>query len=139
MLSFKVRSTGPGLHLAVAINKVDRYRLEVPTEPLLMCLHLPEHDSSQHVISMQMWGKMPHHTVLDQQGRILEDRWLEFSDFRFGDIALGSLFVESARYWHDQNGNSKPVCKVWHGSMHFNGCVEWHYDQDPLLWLLEST
>jgi hypothetical protein len=139
VLSFYVKSTDPGLHLSVSINKVQRYNLEVPQNDLLMCLHLPEHDSTQHVISLEMSGKLPQHTVVDSQGRIIADRWLEFSRFKFQDIELGHQFTQSAVYRHDHNGYGPMVSTPFHGTMHFNGRVEWCYDQDPLLWLLELT
>jgi hypothetical protein len=139
LLSFNVKSTGPGLHLSVSINKVQRYFLEVPQNDLLICLHLPEHDSTQHVITLEMTGKLPQHTVVDPRGHILSDRWLEFSNFRFQDIDLGHQFAESAVYLHDHNGHSDVVAVPFSGSMYFNGRVEWQYDQDPLLWLLELT
>ena len=113
--------------------------LEVPQNDLLMCLHLPEHDSSQHVISLEMSGKLPQHTVINQQGHIISDRWLEFNSFKFQDIDLGHQFTESAVYLHDHNANSEMVAVPFTGSMYFNGRVQWQYDQDPLLWLLELT
>lgn len=139
MLSFNVNSTGPGLHLSVSINKVQRYFLEVPQNDLLICLHLPEHDSSQHAITLEMTGKLPQHTVVDAHGRITADRWLQFKDFKFQDIDLGHQFTESAVYLHDHNGHSDVVAVPFLGSMYFNGSVKWQYDQDPLLWLLELT
>ena len=139
MLSFDVKSTGPGLNLTVSINKVQRYHLEVPQNDLLICLHLPEHDSSQHVITLEMSGKLPEHTVVDTQGYIASDRWLEFSNFKFQDIELGYEFTESAIYVHDYNGHGDQVYVPFDRRMYFNGRVEWIYDQDPLLWLLELT
>lgn len=139
MLSFCVRSTGPGLHLRVSINQTLQYALEVPQHDVIINMPLPELDSDQNKISIEMSGKLPQHTVVDSQGRIISDRWLEFHSFKFKDIALGQQFMESAVYWHDHNGGSAEISVPFSGSMYFNGRAEWQYDRDPLLWLLELT
>ena len=86
-----------------------------------------------------MTGKLPQHTVVDAQGRITADRWLEFRDFKFQNIDLGHHFTESAVYLHAHNGHTDVVAEQFLGRMYYNGRVEWQYDQDPLLWLLELT
>lgn len=139
MLSFLVRSTGPGLGLTVAIDHESRYHLEVPQEPLTINLHLPRDHDQPHVLSLEMWGKLDSYTVLDSQQKILADRWLQFTDFTYDGIQLGHLFTESARYYHDFNGWGGETSQTFDCTMHFNGRVEWLIDQDPLLWLLELT
>jgi len=101
LLSFNVKSTGPGLQLRVSINGIARYELEVPQNNLLICLNLPPPDSSLHTISLEMWGKLPEHTMLDAQGRIVSDRGLEFENFCYDNVPLGYLFLESGVYYHD--------------------------------------
>lgn len=93
---------------------------------------------SEHVLTFEMSGKLPGHTILDAAGNIIDDAVLTISSIAFDDIALGHMFTEVTKYHHDHNGTTESVTEPFYGVMGCNGRAEMRFRTPIYLWLLEN-
>jgi hypothetical protein len=137
-LSLDVSATGPDLHLQVILDGQiiwDGYpKAEIET----VNHDFDDQTEQEHVLEFHMQGKLPEHTLLDETGRILQDRCIRIENFSFDDIALGHMFVEVTQYHHDHNGTTDLVTDRFYGTMGCNGRVEMRFYTPIYLWLLEN-
>jgi hypothetical protein len=92
----------------------------------------------EHVLELKMQGKRPEHTCIDPAGNIIQDRYINISNFAFDEIQLGHMFTEVTRYYHDHNGTTEPIEDRFFGTMGCNGRVELRFSTPIYLWLLEN-
>lgn len=90
-----------------------------------------------HRFEIIMSGKLPGHTILDQQGSIVHDVLASFSAFTLCGIDIQYIMTQHARYLHDHNGTTGPVDDRFHGVMGCNGCVRLDFRAPVLVWLLD--
>lgn len=107
--------------------------------PHTICHSFDDSVAAQHVLRFQLSGKLPEHTVLDSDGRILEDRLVYIQDFAIEDIPLGHVFTKNTLYTHDHNGTSQPVSQTFHGVMGCNGHADLKFTTPVYLWFLENN
>ncbi len=137
-ITFRVRSTGPDLHLHVILDGKEMLRLETGSEPQSVIVEFDDGVEKEHLLELVMSGKQPDHTRIDESGAILEDRVIEITDVAVDDIELGYVFVTSTRYHHDFNGTGEPIDQEFHGVMGCNGTVKFPFNTPIYLWLLEN-
>jgi hypothetical protein len=92
----------------------------------------------EHVLSLELSGKLSEHTTLDVDGAIISDAVITISDIAFDDIALGHMFTQVTQYHHDHNGTTESVTEPFYGVMGCNGRAEMRFTTPIYLWLLEN-
>jgi hypothetical protein len=85
-----------------------------------------------------MFGKLPEHTKVDEQGNIVQDAVLKIDGVKFDDIEIDQLLSEQAVYQHDFNGNGPQVQEKFYGAMGCCGRVTLQFESPVYLWLLEN-
>lgn len=95
-------------------------------------------DGAQHLLSIEMLGKTPGHTQINDAGEIVKDLLIEVCDFSFDDINIDQLVWDQSEYHHDFNGTQSAVIDKFYGSMGCNGKVQLEFTGPIYLWLLES-
>jgi len=138
ILSFCAAATGPDLRLMVRLDDTVIYDGFPVEEPELITYAFADLDDQDHILVFEMRGKMPGHTQLSDTGEILQDRVIKISDVTFDDIALGHMFIEQSRYYHNNNDSTDPVVQPFHSVMGCNGYVELKFTTPIYLWLLEN-
>jgi hypothetical protein len=137
-MTLAIEASGPALHLRVTLDDDVIFDSEVPSEKHTLTHQFNDDDEAEHVLEIEMSGKLPEHTTVSESGEILDDRVITVGDLTFDGIALGHLFYEVSRYHHDFNGNSDPIADEFFGTMGCNGRVELRFTTPIYLWLLES-
>jgi hypothetical protein len=138
VITFLVRATGPDLHLSVMLDGEEIQALEPGGEDQKLSIEINDDVEQDHVLCLVMSGKQMDHTLVDDQGQILEDRMIEITDVRIDDIELGYVFTQTSKYIHDHNGTSDLVTVPFYGAMGCNGQVDFHFTTPVYLWLLEN-
>ena len=97
-----------------------------------------DHDG-EHIIQWILKNKTQDHTVIDEQGNILQDARLIISNLSFdGIFELGHVFVTNSVYTHDYNGTTEIADHKFYGEMGCNGSVSLKFTTPIYLWLLEN-
>lgn len=92
----------------------------------------------EHSFEIELQGKLPVHTHIDEHHMILSDVTVEIGSIALDDIELGHVFSEQAVYHHDHNGTTDPVRDQFFGVMGCNGRVTLRFHSPVYLWLLEN-
>jgi hypothetical protein len=95
-------------------------------------------DVEDHVWEIEMINKQPQHTVIDQEGKIVQDVLLQVADMCIDGIGLGNLVSEVAEYVHDGNGSGQTCQDKFYGNMGCNGVVRLKFISPVYIWLLEN-
>lgn len=93
----------------------------------------------EHVLEIELRGKTPEQTQVDEQGNILEDSTVEVTNIALDDIPLGYLATQTSTYLHNNNGHSDPVSATFYNTMGCNGTVQLKFTSPVYLWLLEKN
>lgn len=137
-ISFRVRATGPELHLHVRLDGAEIAHIEPTLESQPVVVEFDDEDDQEHLLELIMSGKHQDHTRVDESGVITEDRVIEITDVQVDEIELGYVFTETTRYHHDFNGTGDPTEEAFHGVMGCNGAVRFPFTTPVYLWLLEK-
>ncbi len=135
----KVRATGPDLTFVVRFNGEEIHRAtNVSQESQEISHEFDDSIDAQHQVEFELLGKQKHHTKIDTNGDITQDRLIEISDVSIDDIELGYLFSQNTEYHHDYNGTGKPIADRFYDSMGCNGVARFRFSSPVYLWLLEN-
>jgi hypothetical protein len=140
MCKLSLEATTPGSHIGLQI-RLDGHVIFDSYEALDH--HAFEHEfadstDAQHVLEIEMMGKLPSDTKIDSQGQILSDRAITIENMAFDDIELGQLVIDSATYTHDFNGSRDTIQDQFYGSLGCNGIVRIEFSSPVYLWMLEN-
>ena len=95
-------------------------------------------DETPHVIEFELSGKMPQHTVVNDQGEIVQDATVTIRNKRFESVAVDSVFNAQTRYFHDFNGSQPGIDDDFFGTMGCNGRARFEFTTPIYAWLLEN-
>ena len=95
-------------------------------------------NDGDHELRFVLKNKLPEHTKVDQDGKILSDATLFVNNIRFEDVSCQQIVYELAKYQHDFNGTGAPIVDKFYGSMGCNGTVTLKFTTPIYLWLLEN-
>ena len=138
--SFRARSTDADvpLQLTVWINDQCVTELTAVSNETLFSYPIEDIDQHTYKIRIEMSGKTDQHTKIDEQGNIVKDVLLEFSNFELMGIDIGLFMHQKVKYRHNHNGHSEPVEINFAMNMGCNGTVEFEFTTPAYLWLLEN-
>jgi hypothetical protein len=137
-VSLRARATGPSLRLQVTLDNLVIYNQEL-TEQFIDIRHEFDDSCEQaHLLEIEMFGKQPEHTVLNDNDEIISDRIIELEAISLDDIELGQVFLDAAKYYHDFNGSQPAVEDSFYGVMGCNGKIKLEFHSPVYLWLLEN-
>jgi hypothetical protein len=136
-LSFRANSYGSaGLQLTVSLDNLIIFDSRLTDIPITI-----EHDfidDQLHVLEITMSGKEPTDTVLDGEGRIIEDRLIDIENIMLDDIDITAVFCKQATYTHDFNGSGPDTVDKFYCIMGCNGTVRFEFVNPVYDWLLEN-
>jgi hypothetical protein len=112
------------------------------------------HDMSDqdgnHVLEIELYGKLPEHTEIDSAGNIVKDALITVENFKIDDLDISSMLTcypnelysdvptHIIQYCHDFNGTQSAIIDRFHGSLGCNGTVTLKFTTPIYLWLLEN-
>jgi len=95
-------------------------------------------DDGEHQLKIVLKNKKPEHTVIDQQGNIVQDACLIVKNIKFDDIPLGHTFTQLAKYHHSYNSDQPAVVENFYEHLGCNGYVCLDFTTPSYLWLLKN-
>jgi len=136
-LSLKANSYGLiGLQLTVRFDNLVIFDSRLTDTPVTIVHEFV--DDQPHVLEIIMSGKEPADTVLDNEGRILQDRLIDIEDIMLDDIDITSIVRKQATYTHDFNGSQSETVGEFYCIMGCNGTVRFEFNSPVYNWLLEN-
>lgn len=134
--SFDVEPTGDPLTVTVEIDG------QIVWQKLVDKLYNVKFTCSDietdHVLKLSLAGKLPQQTKIDDEGNILKDSTVKFSNFSADDIDITQLLQENSQYQHNFNGQGIDTQDNFYGEMGCNGTVEFKFYSPFYLWMLEN-
>lgn len=137
-ISFNAKSTGSGLVLCVRFDQKEIFRRELTHSFQEISYEFDDSDDERHTIEIEMSGKTPACTRIDDAGNIISDKVIIIDQFKLDDIELGQVFVDQAQYMHDFNGTRPGTTETFFGTIGCNGTVRLQFSSPVYLWLLEN-
>lgn len=137
-LSFQIRATGADLTITARLDNQQHHVITPGPEWITLSIPFDDDQEGAHVLQIELSGKRAEHTVLDQQGEILQDRVVELREFSLDGIDLGPEFFPRMTYTHDFNGTASPIVDGFFGVMGCNGVLEVKFESPIYVWLLEQ-
>ena len=99
--------------------------------------HSMNDDDGEHLLSIELFGKLPEHTVVNDAGEIVSDAVVSITNILFDDIDCSQIVAEQAVYKHDFNGSRDAIEDKFFNNMGCNGTVELKFTTPVYIWLLE--
>lgn len=93
---------------------------------------LPGH----HRLDIELTGKTPAHTTVDDQGRIVNDQRVTIHEVWIDDVEITRMVWHRARYTHDHNGTTSRVTTGFYQDLGCNGVVTFEFHSPVYEWML---
>lgn len=112
--------------------------------------HDIDDQDAEHELIIELYGKLPQHTKIDEAGNIVKDALITVENFQIDDIDISSMLTDFPnalykdvpthiiQYYHDFNGTQPATINPFHGAMGCNGTVTLKFTTPVYLWLLEN-
>lgn len=137
-LSMTVSSNEAVLDVSIHLNDRVIYCGIPGTTATVVDCEFNDEDSAEHTLSIKLSGKNIDHTKVDEQGNIVKDVLVTFSNFKLEDIDISQIVIDHAEYHHDFNGTQDKIVDSFHGTIGCNGTVIFKFQSPAYLWLLEN-
>jgi hypothetical protein len=140
-LEFDIGTTDAECELGVKVSLDGNV---IYNNPYLVDPYHVSHDISdeegEHELTIELYGKLPQHTKIDDQGNIVKDAMITVENIKIDDIDLSTVLMSAPviQYHHDFNGTQPAVMDSFYGSMGCNGIVTLKFTTPIYLWLLEN-
>ena len=95
-------------------------------------------DDGEHVLEIELTGKLPEHTKITESGEIVQDALISVDQISIDGIDLGVIFSTLAKYTHNFNGTGKTVTERCYNQLGCNGVVTFKFTTPIYLWILEN-
>ena len=136
-ISLQARGSSTDLSLHFWFDGCKISEMSLTPEWQDFCHEFPDTEGD-HVFEIELCGKKPEHTVIDEQGTIVSDVVAEIGSVALDETELRHVFSEQSQYHHDHNGSTDPVQAEFFGVMGCNGRVTLRFHGPVYLWLLEK-
>ena len=100
--------------------------------------HAISDTDGEHELVIEMFGKLPSHTKIDENSNILKDAMLTIKDVEFDGINVSEIVRVVGEYHHDFNGTQAPTVQKFYNNLGCNGTVKLKFTTPVYLWLLEN-
>jgi hypothetical protein len=137
-ISLNVKSNDSvGLQLTVKFNNI-LIQSFVLTEEVQNFYHEFDNSPSSHSLEIEIKGKRPDHSVLNEHGEIVKDVVAEIFDLKLANIDIGDVFYYKSVYFHNYNGSTKPTVNQFYKTVGCNGIIKFNFYSPVYLWLYEN-
>lgn len=126
----------PGLLLTIKIDDNLCWQGD-PNQAGKIKIEFDDQDAD-HCIDIELSGKLPEHTKVNDVGEIQQDLLVEINDICLDDINIDQLVYTLAEYHHDFNGSQSAIVDKFYGKMGCNGRLRLAFSSPVYIWLLEN-
>lgn len=138
-LEFDVCTTDAECRLGVRVSIDNNIICDNPhvTETIHISHELDDADA-QHVLAIELYGKLPEHTKVDDEGNIVKDVVITVENMHIDGIDVSQIATNLIEYHHDYNNSRAPCVDKFYNSMGCNGTALLKFATPVYLWLLEN-
>lgn len=125
------------LILEVWLDKTKLFESTAKIQQQVITAELSE-DPNNHVLELIMRGKLPCHTVCDQQNNIKSDVYFEINKLEFDDMDVHDIFCQGYEcYSHNFNSPGTDILDEFYGIIGCNGVVKLNFTTPIYLWAMQ--
>jgi hypothetical protein len=136
-IKLKIGSTDYSIPLGLEVWLDDKFIYDaVVNAPVLNEFEIADTDG-KHELRVVLKNKLPEHTKIDAEGKIVADAMLTVDLVEFDEININDLFIAKSQYSHSFNSDSEPILDKCYGNLGCNGTVSLEFASPVYLWLLE--
>jgi hypothetical protein len=95
-------------------------------------------EDGEHELCIELYGKLPEHTKINDAGEITQDALLSVANIQVDGIDLSQISANLIEYHHDFNGGQDAIVDRFYGTMGCNGQLKLRFTTPIYLWLLEN-
>jgi hypothetical protein len=121
----------------VIINGQTIYDNSHMTETYHFCHDISDEDG-EYELCIEMYGKLPEHTKINDAGEITQDALLSIANIQIDGIDISQISANLIEYHHDFNGGQAAIVDRFYGNMGCNGQLKLQFTTPIYLWLLEN-
>lgn len=88
-----------------------------------------------HRLVVEIAGKTPDMTVMDEDFNILSDTLFKIHSVTLNGVDTGEVFFQTSQYTHTHNGSSEPVTQTPSDVSGFNGHISWNFTTPVHRWM----
>lgn len=138
-LKFDIGTTNAdaALGVRVLVDGAAIYDNSHVTQPYHFSHEVSDEDG-EHELTIELYGKQPEHTVVDDAGNITQDALITVSNIQLDGIDIEQQAHDIVEYHHDFNGSQAPIVDKFYGAMGCNGQLKLKFTTPIYLWLLEN-
>lgn len=138
LISFTVSNTNSNkpLTFQLWVNDQLLYNQSITDSREILCTFADS--AGKKILKFVQADKTHQHTVVDNQGNIVEDGSIVIEQAKINGVTIQDLLTKNGRYYHDFNGSGQPVVDNFFGLMSFNGHLIMEFTCPVYLWLLEN-
>ena len=138
-ISFDVNTSDPAvpLGLTVRFDGAEVFNSAHITQQTSINIECSD-DDGDHVLEIEMLGKLPEHTKINEAGEITQDAVLKLSNIVIDGINIEKIFTDVAEYTHNFNGHGDTVTERCYDTLGCNGIMRLKFTTPVYLWLLEN-
>ena len=125
------------LGIRVLVDNAVVYDNPHVTETHHVCQEISDEDGD-HELAIELYGKQPEHTVIDEAGEIVKDALITIENIQLDGIDIEQISQDLFEYHHDFNGTQQPIVAKFYGSFGCNGQLKFRFTSPVYLWLLEN-
>ena len=138
-ITFNLGTTTPHAPLGVEVrfNNTSVFKTDHLKETTVVSFSCSD-DDGEHVLEIELTGKLPEHTKITESGEIVQDALISVDQVSIDGIDLGVIFSTLAKYTHNFNGTGETVTEPFYNQLGCNGVVTFKFTTPVYLWLLEN-
>ncbi|WP_353482442.1 hypothetical protein [Haliscomenobacter sp.] len=95
-------------------------------------------EDGEHELCIELYGKLPEHTQINDAGEITQDALLSVANIQVDGIDISQISANLIEYHHDFNGGQAAIVDRFYGNMGCNGQLKLQFTTPIYLWLLEN-
>lgn len=138
-ITFNLGTTAADIPLGVEVrfDNTSVFKTDHLKEPTAVSFSCSD-DDGEHVLEIELTGKLPEHTKITESGEIVQDALISINQLTIDDIDLDLVFSTLAEYTHDFNGSGKTITDRCYNHLGCNGVVTFKFTTPVYLWILEN-
>jgi hypothetical protein len=138
-IKFDISTTDASAKLGIRVwlNHAVIYENTHVQEPYHFSHNISDADSEHH-LDIELFGKLPQHTIINHAGEIIKDATVKIENIEFDGIDITQIVSYLAEYHHDFNGTQAPTVSKFYDLLGCNGHVKFKFTTPIYMWLLEN-
>lgn len=89
-------------------------------------------EDGKHLLEIEIYDKKSNATIVDQEGKIIQDQLLELKEIRVNNVKLPEYFLYSGNY--KISDNTYPQSLIWG----CNGVWSWNFEMPLVSWAVKT-